>query len=79
MAAAATSVEHTGDTARLLLPASPELIATVAALSVAETACCTQTRFLMEVTASQVTLTVQAPGSAGLLDTLLPASTPTSQ
>ena len=78
VAAAAISVEHTGDTARLLLPPSSELIAAVAALSVAETAYCAQTRFLMEVTAGQVTLTIQAPGSAGLLGILLPASTPTS-
>jgi DNA-binding transcriptional MerR regulator len=78
LAASATSVEHTGDTARLLLPASPELIAAAAALSVAETACCAQTRFVMDVTASQVVLTIQAPGSADLLATLLPASTPTS-
>jgi MerR family transcriptional regulator, copper efflux regulator len=76
VAAAATSVEHTGDTARLLLSASPELIAAVATLSVAETACCVQTRFLMEITATQVILIVQAPGSAGLLEMLLPASTP---
>ena len=40
MAAAATSVEHTSDTARLVLPPRPDMIATVAALCAAETACC---------------------------------------
>ncbi len=77
VAAAATSVEHASGTARLVLPPSPDTIAAVAALSVAETACCPQARFLLEVTASQVTLTVDAHDSPGLLDTLLPASTPT--
>ena len=33
-------------------------------------------RFLLEVTAGQVTLTVEAHGTAGLLDILLPADTP---
>jgi hypothetical protein len=69
-------VEHTSGTARLVLPPSPDTIAAVAALSVAETACCTQARFLLEVTASEVTLTVDAHDSPGLLDTLLPASAP---
>jgi hypothetical protein len=76
VAVAATSVEHTSDTARLVLPPSPDTITDVAALCAAETACCPQTRFLLEVTASQATLTVEAPGSPGLLTTLLPASTP---
>jgi len=76
VAGAATSVEHTSDTARLVLPPGPGTVATVAALCAAETACCPQTRFLLEVTASQVTLTVEAPGLPGLLATLLPASTP---
>jgi hypothetical protein len=75
VAAAATSVEHTSSTARLVLPPSPDAIAAVAALCAAETACCPQTQFLLGVTASQVTLTVEAPGSPGLLATLLPAST----
>jgi hypothetical protein len=76
VAAAATAVEHTGSTARLVLPPSPDTIATVAALCAAETACCPQTRFLLDITTSQVTLTVEAPGSPGLLATLFPASTP---
>ena len=76
VAAVATSVDHTGDIARLVLPPSPDTITAVAALCAAETACCPQTRFLLEVTASQVTLTVEAPGRPGLLATLLPASTP---
>lgn len=76
VAAAATSVEHTSDSARLVLPPSPDTIAAVAALCAAETACCPQTRFLLEVTTTTVTLTVEAPGNPGLLATLLPASTP---
>ena len=75
-AAAATSVEHASDTVRLVLPAGPGVIATVGALCAAETACCAQARFLLEVTAGQVTLTVEAHGTAGLLDILLPADTP---
>lgn len=74
VAASVTSVEHAGDTVRLFLPPSPDMIAAAAALSVAESACCAQTRFLLEVTASQVTLIVEAPGSAGLLETLFPVS-----
>ena len=76
VAAAATSVEHTGDTALLVLPPGLGTITAVAALCAAETACCPQTQFLLDVTASQVTLTVEAPGHPGLLATLLPASTP---
>ena len=76
VAAAATAVEYTGSTARLVLPPSPDTIATVAAICAAETACCPQTRVLLDITTSQVTLTVEAPGSPGLLATLFPASTP---
>jgi MerR family transcriptional regulator, copper efflux regulator len=72
VAAAATSVEHTGDTARLILPPSPGTIAAVAALCAAEIACCPQARFLLEVTASQVILTIKAPPGDGLLEMLLP-------
>jgi hypothetical protein len=38
VAAAATSVEHASDTVRLVLPAGPDVIATVGALCAAETA-----------------------------------------
>ena len=76
VAAVARSVEHAGDTVRLVLSAGPDMIATVAALCAAETACCAQTRLLLEVTAGQATLTVEAPGAPGLLDILLPAGTP---
>jgi DNA-binding transcriptional MerR regulator len=79
VAAAATAVEHTSGTARLVLPPGPGTITAVAALCAAETACCPQTRFLLEVTASQVTLTVEAPGRPGLLATLLPANTPSGR
>jgi MerR family copper efflux transcriptional regulator len=72
VAAAAASVEHTGDTARLVLPPIPDTIATVAALCAAETACCAQAQFLLDVTANQVILTVNAPPGDGLLQMLLP-------
>jgi hypothetical protein len=55
------------------------LVATVTTLCAAETACCGQTRFLLEITAGQITLTVEAPGTPGLLDTLFPASAPSRQ
>jgi hypothetical protein len=48
----------------------------VAALCAAETACCAGTRFVLEVTAGQVILTAQAPGTPGLLDMLVPAGSP---
>jgi DNA-binding transcriptional MerR regulator len=76
VAAAATSMERDSGTARLTLPADPEMITTVAALCAAETACCPHARFLLEVTAGQVIVTAEAPGTTGLLDTLFPASTP---
>jgi DNA-binding transcriptional MerR regulator len=79
LAAAATSTERTAGAVRLVLPAGPELIATVTTLCAAETACCGQTRFLLEITADQITLTVEAPGTPGLLDTLFPASAPSGQ
>jgi hypothetical protein len=59
-----------------MLPADPEMIAAVAALCAAETACCPHARFLLEVTAGHMILTVEAPSTRGLLDTLFPASTP---
>ena len=52
------------------------MIAAVAALCLAETACCPQARFLLEVTASQVILTIEAPPGEGLLAMLLPDSAP---
>ena len=76
LAAAATSMERGSGTAWLMLPAGPEMIAAVAALCAAETACCPHARFVLEVTAGQVTVTVEAPSATGLLDTLFPASTP---
>jgi hypothetical protein len=72
VAAAAASVEHTGDTARLVLPPSPGTIAAAAALCAAETACCAQAQFLLEVTARQVILTIKTPPGDGLLQMLLP-------
>jgi DNA-binding transcriptional MerR regulator len=79
MAAAATSVEHADDTVRLVLPPGPDLVTTAAALCAAETACCSQTRFLLEVTASQLILTVEARGTPGLVEILLPVRAPAGQ
>jgi hypothetical protein len=47
------------------------MIATVAGLCAAETACCPQARFLLEVTASQMILTIEAPPGDRLLQMLL--------
>ena len=51
------------------------MIATVAGLCLAETACCPQAQFLLEVTASQVVLTIKARPGAGLLEMLPPDDT----
>ena len=45
------------------------------ALCAAETACCGHTRFLLEITAGQIALTAEAPGTPGLLDALFRART----
>jgi hypothetical protein len=50
------------------------MIATVTALCAAETACCGHTRFLLDITAGQMILTAEAPGTLGLLDALFQAS-----
>ena len=76
LADAATSTERTTGAVRLDLPADPEMIATVTALCAAETACCRQARFRLDITAGQLSLTAEAPGAPGLLDALFPASTP---
>ena len=73
VAAAAISVQHTAEAVRVVLPCDAEMIATVAKLSAEETICCVQTRFVLEVTSGQVTLTAQAPGAPGLLEALFPA------
>ena len=75
LAAAATSAERTAGAVLFVLPAGPEMIATVTALCAAGTACCGQTRFLLDITAGQMTLTVGAPGTPGLLDALFQART----
>ena len=46
--------------------------ASTARLCTAETARCAQARFLLEVTASQAILTIEAPDRDGLLEMLLP-------
>lgn len=73
LAAAATSAEQAGDGVRLVLPPEPDLAAAAARLCAAETTCCDQTRFLLEVSAGQVTLTARAPGAPGLIEAMLPA------
>jgi DNA-binding transcriptional MerR regulator len=78
LTAAARSAERTADAVRMVLPPGPEMIATVTALCAAETACCGQTRFLLDITAGQITLTAEAPGTPGLLDALFRASAPAS-
>jgi DNA-binding transcriptional MerR regulator len=75
LATAATSVERASGSVQLVLPADPETIATAAALCAAETACCAHIRFLLEVTATHVLLTVEAPGTL-LADVLFPAGPP---
>jgi len=79
LAAAATSAERTIDGVRWVLPADSEMIATVTALCAAETACCGHTRFLLEITAGQMTLTAEAPGTPGLLDALFLVGAPSLQ
>ena len=74
LAATATSAERTAGAVVFVLPAGPETVATVTALCAAETACCGQTRFLLDITAGQITLTAEAPGTPGLLDALFQAS-----
>jgi len=76
LAAAATSAERTADAVTFVLPAGPEMIATVTELCAAETACCGHTRFLLDISAAQITLTAEAPGTPGLLDALFQAGAP---
>jgi hypothetical protein len=75
-AVAATSVssEHIGGGVRLVFKADPLLIAHLARLCAAETACCAQMRFVVEIDAATVTLTAEAPSTPGLLDALFPAA-----
>jgi MerR family transcriptional regulator, copper efflux regulator len=70
--AVAVSVEDTGGSVRLALPADSDMIATVARLCLAETACCPQARFWLEVTASHIVLSIQAPPGDKVLAMLLP-------
>jgi MerR family transcriptional regulator, copper efflux regulator len=76
LSAAATSAERAGDVVRLTLPADPDAVAAAAALCAAETACCRQTRFRLEITAARVTLSAEVPDPPGLLDVLIPADAP---
>lgn len=74
LAGAAMSVEHDGDTARLVLPADAGVVATAARLCAAETGCCTTTSFLLEIRTDQTVLVARAPGSPGLLEVLFGAA-----
>ncbi|MGE5292006.1 MAG: hypothetical protein ACM3ML_33450 [Micromonosporaceae bacterium] len=47
--AAATMVQRASGTVLLILPADQDVVATVAALCAAETGCCPQTRFVLEI------------------------------
>jgi DNA-binding transcriptional MerR regulator len=76
LARAAASAERAGGGVRLVLPASPEVIAAAAGLCAAETACCAQTRFVLEITAGGAILTAEAPGAPGLADVMIPAGSP---
>ncbi len=76
LAATARSLEHVAAKVQLVFDADPVRIASLARLCAAETACCTETRFVMEIDAARVTLTAEAPGAPGLLDALFPAATP---
>ena len=75
VAAQAVSVEHASGSVRLALPADPDMIATVVRLCLAETACCPQARFLLEVTAGQVIVTIESPPGDKVLAMLLPEGT----
>ncbi len=69
--AAATSVEHNGEVVRLCYPVAAVAVAQLAGLCASEVSCCSQTRFVIEITAGQVIVTIEAPGTPGLLDTLV--------
>lgn len=71
-----TTVQRASGTVLLILPASQDMTATVAALCAAETGCCPQTRFVLEISDGQLVLSAQAPATPGLLDMLFPPATP---
>jgi len=75
-AVAATSVSstHIAGGVRLVFNADPLLIANLTRLCAAETACCSQMRFVIEIDAATVTLTAEAPSTPGLLAALFPAA-----
>ena len=74
VAASAVSSEHVGEGVRFAFDADPVLIANLARLCAAETACCAQTRFVIEINADEVTLTAEALGTPGLLGALFSAA-----
>lgn len=64
--AAAGSAERDGDVVRLRL--HPDMLPAVTALVAAETGCCPQSRFTLEVRAGQLLLTAEIPGIGPELD-----------
>lgn len=66
LAAAAGSAERDGDVVRLRL--HPDMLPAVTALVAAETGCCPQSRFTLEVRAGQLLLTAEIPGIGPELD-----------
>ncbi len=74
LAASSVSSEHVGGGVRFVFGADPVLIANLARLCAAETACCAQMRLVMEFTADQVTLTAEAPGAPEVPNALFPAA-----
>jgi hypothetical protein len=65
-AAAAIATERDGDTVRLTL--DPGMLPAVATLIAAESDCCPQARFTLEVTAGQAFLIAEVPGIGAELD-----------
>ncbi|QYN19655.1 MerR family transcriptional regulator [Amycolatopsis sp. DSM 110486] len=63
----ATSRRDTADGLTLILPATPELAAEVAALAAAEQDCCAFFDFTLHLTPTALELTVRAPEAAGAL------------
>ncbi len=76
---AATSVERTGEVVRLRYPVAGGAVAQLAGLCASEVSCCSQTRFVMEITAGQVIVTMEAPDTPGLLNALVALVSPSTR
>ncbi len=77
--AAATSVERTGEVVRLRYPVAAVVVSQLAGLCASEVSCCTRTRFVMEITAGEVIVTMEAPGTPGLLEALVGLDSPSTR